>query len=84
MVTQFRVGQRPNVLTAQNVDEVIAFLPSFGEQTLQNLKAAAPFRSTRQLQDAGLNAKQIIMILVLFNLQPNDDYEGGANDNGNG
>ena len=77
---EFRIGNRPTQLTAEHVDALLAKLPGFGEQTVQTLKAHAPYRRLSELAelqrqtDSGprrmLTEKQLLLIAIFFDLDP--------------
>ncbi len=77
---EFRIGSRPSQLTAEHIDSVLAKLPGFGAQTVQTLKANAPYRRLSELAalqrqtDSGsrrlLSEKQLRLIAIFFDLEP--------------
>lgn len=77
---EFRIGSRPSQLTAEHIDSVLAKLPGFGAQTVQILRANAPYRRLSELAalqrqtDSGsrrlLSEKQLLLIAIFFDLEP--------------
>jgi len=80
IAAQFKIGNRPAVLTAADIENFLAALPSFGDKTIEALKKSAPYDSLSKLEALGkktkngeqdlLTDKQLLLIAVFFNLKP--------------
>ncbi len=77
MVAYFKVGNRPTSITVAEIEQRIAYFPDFGEGTVEALKKAAPIETVSKLTGLKnsrgrnlLSQKQIILLLVFYNLKP--------------
>lgn len=77
MVAYFKIGNRPTSITVTEIDQRIAYFPDFGEGTVEALKKAAPIETVSKLVSLKnsrgrnlLSQKQIILLLVFYNLKP--------------
>jgi hypothetical protein len=77
LAVYFKIGNRPPVITNEEVEKRIANFPDFGDKTVAAMKAAAPIDSLTKLEslkNAGgkglLNKKQIVLLLTFYNLKP--------------
>lgn len=77
MAAYFKIGNRPTVITVEEIEKRIANFPDFGEKAVTALKAAAPIDNVTKLDSLKsakgrdlLNSKQLVLLLTFYNLKP--------------